>query len=509
MAGRARHVLARFRKQYQELFSDLAPLGAISAGNSVTLYSSGSATFEAMWRAMRGARRRLWLGTYTLEPDAIGSETLSALAEAKASGVDDVILMYDAIGSLRLSQSHVQHLIDAGVRVVPFNPVWSWQWPWMWQATLRDPLIRNHRKLLIVDSDVAFAGGMNVAAEYAGPSVGGNAFFRDVHVQLRGPAVDHLATVFKDSLSEAELYAATSRGRLTPASDEAQRADSDAAADAGRKKTRPLVAPGTGGGALALPPSHGYGEAHVSTVNVDSSVSAQTKARLARFAKHVPALRNMYNRLAMYSLTLAENPVHITNAPQETPAPGDVVVQVLYSNARRGKYAIQRAMALSLLKAKSRCYMTTPYFIPPRWLTKQLIRAARRGVDVRILTAGKTDVPLYRMAAIHVYDIFLRNGIRIYELGDKALHAKTMTIDSMYASVGSFNLDLLSSHRNLEVVVSFLDPRMASALESQTLADMSSAVEITRADTSARSRTMAFAQAFVYRVLNFLFSWKG
>ena len=494
----ARNVFRRLRTRYAEMFSDLAPLGGVSSGNTISIFSSGSATFSAMWDDMERAQSRLWLGTYTLEPDAIGEKTLQTLADAKASGVEDVLLMYDAVGSLRLNSHHLDPLIAAGVRVVPFNPIYSWSWPWVWQASLRDPLVRNHRKLLIIDDAVAFAGGMNVASEYAGSSVGGSSFFKDVHVRVNGPAVHHLASVFEDSLAEAQLFAAETKAGQSPP----KRAAAHASA---------LVESG-GSPELSTLASH------VSTVNLDVSVSAQTKARLARFAKHVPALRNMYSRLAMYSLKLADNPVHITNvapantqdgaAPSSAP-PGDVVVQVLYSNARRGKYAIQRAMALSLLKAKDSCYMTTPYFIPPRWLTKQLIRAARRGVDVRILTAGKTDVPIYRLAALHVYDLFLRNGVRIYELDNKALHAKTMTIDSMYASVGSFNLDLLSSHRNLEVVLSFFDPRLTSALETQISDDMASAREITRDLTAQRSRTAIFVQAAVYRLLNFLFSWKG
>lgn len=58
--------------------------------------------------------------------------------------------------------------------------------------------------------------------------------------------------------------------------------------------------------------------------------------------------------------------------------------------------------------ANTHVYITTPYFLPPVWLKRALIRAARRGVDVRIITAGASDVPAVRYAAQHIYSAFLK-----------------------------------------------------------------------------------------------------
>ena len=157
---------------------------------------------------------------------------------------------------------------------------------------------------------------------------------------------------------------------------------------------------------------------------------------------------------------------------------GGVTAQVLGSNQRRKLRAIQHSMELTLRRAEYTCYFTTPYFLPYEKLRKSMIEAAQRGVDVRLLTAGLSDVPLMRLASHHVYGQFLKAGIRIYELYGQTLHAKTAAIDGVYAWVGSYNLDHWSARRNLEVNVGVIDRHMAQVLESHFEADLKNAREI-------------------------------
>jgi cardiolipin synthase len=173
-----------------------------------------------------------------------------------------------------------------------------------------------------------------------------------------------------------------------------------------------------------------------------------------------------------------------------------VMAQVLGSNQRRKLITIQKSMELTLRRAKHTCYFTTPYFLPYDALRKAMIDAAKRGVDVRVLTAGLSDVPLMRFASHHVYEQFLKAGIRIYELFGQTLHAKTAEIDGVYASVGSYNLDHWSARRNLEVNVSVIDPSLASQLEAHFYLDLKSAREISLPIWKNRS--------YIRRILNFL-----
>jgi len=173
--------------------------------------------------------------------------------------------------------------------------------------------------------------------------------------------------------------------------------------------------------------------------------------------------------------------------PPEVSDPGDRLVTVHDSHARRDRRRIQRALRMTLARALEHVYLTSPYFVPPARLVRALLHARRRGVDVRVLTAGRSDVPLVRLASQHLYGRLLRRGVRIFELHSRTLHAKTVTVDGVHATVGSFNLDYWSDRRNLEVTVGILDPAATAELERQFERDLAGAREVTLASWARRT----------------------
>ncbi len=168
------------------------------------------------------------------------------------------------------------------------------------------------------------------------------------------------------------------------------------------------------------------------------------------------------------------------------------VVQVLRSNTRRNLTHIQNSMEEVINRAVGFCYFTTPYFLPYDNLRRALIHAKKRGVDVRILTAGISDVPLMRLASHHVLGGFLKAGIRIYEMTEKRLHAKIATVDGIYSSVGSYNLDYWSARRNLEVNLSIIDPTTSMALKDQFYKDLEMSRELDHKQFVTRSLARRF-----------------
>jgi cardiolipin synthase len=165
--------------------------------------------------------------------------------------------------------------------------------------------------------------------------------------------------------------------------------------------------------------------------------------------------------------------------PRRSQPAGATFVQVQASRGAHGRRSIQRALRLTVRNAVTHCYITTPYFIPPQRLVSAIKRAAERGVDVRILTAGVCDVPVVHLAAQHVYGSLLQHGVRIYEMYDSTLHAKTITIDGVYSTVGTFNLDTWSDKRNLEVNIAMIDPEIAREMCTNFVRDIGRACEIT------------------------------
>ena len=176
-----------------------------------------------------------------------------------------------------------------------------------------------------------------------------------------------------------------------------------------------------------------------------------------------------------------------------TPAPppvaaleGASLVMVHDSHARSERRRIQRALRMTLARCLEHVYLTSPYFVPPARLVRALVHARRRGVEVRVLTAGRSDVPLVRLAGQHLYGRLLRSGIRIFELEHRALHAKSVTVDGVHSTVGSFNLDHWSDRRNLEVTVGLLDREATRELELQFAHDLAGAREVTLATWTRR-----------------------
>jgi cardiolipin synthase A/B len=157
-------------------------------GNAVKVLQAGRESFPAMMRAIAGARRTIVLETYIFEDDATGARFIDALIERAKAGVV-VRVIYDAIGSFFLRSASATRMRAGGVRVIEYHPVA----PWRKRFNLSR---RDHRKILVVDDEVAFAGGINLSDDYADLADGGRGW-HDVHCELRGPVVADLARLFR------------------------------------------------------------------------------------------------------------------------------------------------------------------------------------------------------------------------------------------------------------------------------------------------------------------------
>jgi len=117
------------------------------------------------------------------------------------------------------------------------------------------------------------------------------------------------------------------------------------------------------------------------------------------------------------------------------------------------------------------------------------------------LTSGLSDVPLAKYAGQYIYYSYLSKGVRIYEHFGRRLHAKTIAIDDVYSSVGSFNLDLWSHQCNLELVLTTLGPETATQLKNQFLKDLEHANEVSLADLGQRSVFVRIMHFVAYLML--------
>jgi cardiolipin synthase len=345
----------------------------------LAILRDGGQTFGAMLAAIRSAQRSICLETYILRDDRTGARFGQALIERARAGVE-VNVLYDAWGS-SMSIEYLVWLSTAGVRTVAFHPV---ELSAALDKAFAKLTLRNHRKLLIVDGQVAFTGGLNISDDYASVEEGGRGW-RDTHVEIEGPVVGELLGFF------ASTWKASGGPPMDP----------------------------------------------------------------ARYPKRTSS--------------------------------ADPAVRVAASHLRRGRRTVRHAYGEAIREARSHIFITNAYFLPTVRLLQGLRAAAKRGVDVRVMVAGTTDVPAVLLAARSIYGLLLKAGVRLYEWEGRVLHAKTATIDRAWSTVGSSNLDRQSLRFNLEVNVIVRDSAFAGAMEAMFYQDLGSCREITLASWEKRS----------------------
>jgi cardiolipin synthase len=161
---------------------------AFIPGNQVVLLRDGAQAYPAMLAAIDGAQRFVHLETFIFADDATGGRFAKSLVAAAIRGVE-VTVLYDAVGSWRTHRSFLRGLRRHGVTVRAFSPFF----PWRGSSSL---LRRDHRKLLVVDAQVAFVGGINISDAWAPERLGGM-HWRDDVLRIEGPAVAPLDGVFR------------------------------------------------------------------------------------------------------------------------------------------------------------------------------------------------------------------------------------------------------------------------------------------------------------------------
>lgn len=228
--GQERAALGEVRAEGLQVLLDrqlkaLASHGEVDLhrGNQTRLLVDGPATFAAMKAAIEKAQDRVLLQSYIVEDEGVAAEVAALLVKKAASGVR-VALLYDAMGSVGTPETFFQQLEQGGVAVCQFNPIDPTHRPGWWNINHRD-----HRKLLVVDNEAAFTGGINISRVYgsgsggsagsggSGGGIGGSGAgkspgkaaavgtkplddgWRDTQIELKGPVVPALGKLFAET----------------------------------------------------------------------------------------------------------------------------------------------------------------------------------------------------------------------------------------------------------------------------------------------------------------------
>jgi cardiolipin synthase len=366
------------------------------ANTHATLLIDGPTTFAAMFEAIETARHTVLLQSYIVEDSTIADRLVEALLRKQAQGVK-IVLIYDAVGSIGTSELF-ERLQAAGIPTCAFNPVNPLTRPGYWDITHRD-----HRKILSVDRQVGFTGGINISEVYSSGSFGRSkgrprgkdakdSGWRDTQIRLAGPAAVRL-----DDLVRGSWVKQGCKGELP---------------------------------ALPAPPSQ-------------------------------PAV--------------AKTPAAAPGAP----AAQEQMVRIVASSPDDDASRIYSMLLAAIDASQRSVYLTMAYFAPGEDMVAALCDAARRGVDVQLILPSRSDFAPVLHAGRSYYERLLEAGVKIHELQDAVLHAKTAVIDGVVSTVGSSNLDWRSFTSNDEVNAVVFGEDFGDAMTRMFRQDRANSREIT------------------------------
>lgn len=168
-------------------------ISPVTAGNEVTVYQNGEQKFPALLAAIQQAQHHIHVEYYIYESDGIGNQVANALIERAQQGIE-VRFIYDDFGSFNIGRQLLKKMQANGIQTVPFYRL-------RLHAIAHRINYRNHRKIVVIDGVRGFTGGINVGDNYINPqgpdkTLPKQLYWRDMHIQIKGPAVAFLQYVF-------------------------------------------------------------------------------------------------------------------------------------------------------------------------------------------------------------------------------------------------------------------------------------------------------------------------
>lgn len=213
-ARKGRENIQKYLKQHKAWLSPQSQLSKTlcnstgyspSKGNSITLLKDGNNTYHNLLQSIQNASHSILLEFFIIRNDRVGKTLRNVLVERVQAGVQ-VFVIYDEVGSHKLPAGYLHSLKKAGVQIASFNGRRFW-----WSSMLRLNY-RNHRKLVIIDSKLAYLGSLNIGLEYTQSPH--RPYWRDTFVSLRGPVVTQCQLSFLDDWQRATGTLPSIRGEF-------------------------------------------------------------------------------------------------------------------------------------------------------------------------------------------------------------------------------------------------------------------------------------------------------
>jgi cardiolipin synthase len=186
---------------------------------------------------------------------------------------------------------------------------------------------------------------------------------------------------------------------------------------------------------------------------------------------------------------------------------GNIGIRSRRNDWVRGKNQISKTYITMFRNATSHITILSSYFIPGRVIRRNIRDAVKRGVTIKVIVAGMSDLALSKAAERYMYDWLLRNGVQIYEYQDNILHGKLAVCDDQWMTIGSYNVNDLSAYASIELNLDIQDAAFANHTEEQLEKIIAeNCIPITR-ETHLRAKNIfkQFSRWFSYKFTRLIF----
>lgn len=392
----------------------------------VRYYPLGDDMFPDMLADLRGAKRTIFVEYFIVEPGHMWNSIVELLEAKLRQGVD-VRVMYDDLGCFSTFDfGNARELQERGIPCVPFNPL---------LALKGTANYRDHRKMLIVDNEIAYSGGVNLADCYINLERR-YGHWKDIGFRLTGEPVrafTNMFLTFWNAFGRVQDY----EGLPMPEVLAGEAVDAVV-----RLGTATAARPMEGGCEMAAPATPVTGAAIAGR-----SASAATGRTPAAPSRETDG----------YVLSYYDSPLN--------------------------HEATSNRLYIDLLSQSTEyAWFFTPYLMLADDLMDAMLAAASRGVDVRIIMPGIPDKKLVFRMSRSFYQVLLNGGVKIYEYTPGFVHAKGSMFDDCVATIGTVNLDYRSLFLHFENNSLFYRSSVISKIKADFLATQEKCVEIKPCD---------------------------
>ncbi|KXB42500.1 phospholipase D-like domain-containing protein [Amygdalobacter nucleatus] len=441
----------------------------IYPNQKVKYYSLGDYAWPDMKAALLQAKKHICIEFYIIKNGQMLDELLEILSAKLQAGVE-VYFLYDGACDLLLNFDLAQTLRNAGAKTAVFMPING-------QLTM-DHNHRDHRKLLIVDGEIAFTGGLNIADEYINQAAP-YGHWKDAAIRVEGEAAMRMQAFFlanftasynpdkEDDLDlasllnpEAAAFNLSQRDLELPlnvqAYDVTLLKKKPNKASQARNKLRQTWQ-------LAKAKVKRKAKAETENLTDDKLNSQKPLSKLS--TKNLDRQNDLpwsQHELAIEQGGVGHDLVTVQSMPEDFSPNNLRNLLIPYADAPSVMNSISENVFLqSIYVAKAQIKIMTPYLILSDELLRALTVATTRGVKIEIYLPSIADKRIMQILARSIYPQLLQAGIMLYEYLPGFIHSKVMLIDDCLSIVGTVNLDYRSMYLNFENAVLVYDRKLA------------------------------------------------